>query len=88
VNAIETVNFDDGDWGKTIQQNVHNNCGGIGAANEWVYEPTDGTYDFGGEQKSDHKGSFRSPWFQNGCTADTMSVALGVPKGSVVCYAV
>jgi hypothetical protein len=82
---IETVNFDDGDWGKTIQSNVRNNCGGAGAATQWKYEPTDGTYDFGGGFKSDHQGSFRSPWFQRGCTGDTLSVALGLPKGSVIC---
>jgi hypothetical protein len=64
---------------------VHSNCGGVGAANQWKYEADDGTYDFGDGQKSDHWGSFRSPLAQRGCTADTMAVALGLPKGMVSC---
>lgn len=83
----ETSNFDDGDWGKSIQRNVHSNCGGAGAGIHWKYEPdeADSHHAFDGGQQSDHYGAFQSPWYQRGCTADTISNAMGLEKGMVSC---
>ena len=80
-----TANFDDGNHGKSIQESVHKHCGGVGAANEWKYEEDNGTIDFKGGHVSNRWGSFRSPWFQQGCTADTMAVTMGLQKGMVEC---
>jgi hypothetical protein len=68
-----------------FQENVHSKCGGVGAGNQWKYEDDNGTKDFGGGQKSDHADFFRSPIDQKACSADSMAVALGLPKDMVSC---
>ncbi|KAI9861758.1 MAG: hypothetical protein M1813_005107 [Trichoglossum hirsutum] len=84
---IDSVNWDDGDWGKSLLSKQH----GCGAVTGWTWEPSEsgkGT-DFGGGQIGDHYGSFNLPRLIGaGCVERGIEAAMDLPSGTVSCVGI